>query len=293
MPGRLWKPLEERTCSKRQPKSSIKSARPPSDIEVLCAHVRQIEERRRRVTTALPFGLAEIDARLPVGGLRLGRCMRSPVAATARSTGRRLPSPSPLSRRGRARESPAVSRPVRSLRPRPRPGRPEIGPVIYLKVGDEKTVLDCFEKGLRHVGLGAVVAEVARFRCPHRGGRSNSPPKAREVSALRCVVGVARLRRPISDNRQPRRGGGSPPCPRRRCPCRAWGVRGGSSSSSAARRARARISNWRRAMTRVMPVFLPSHQYFQWGATKIGIRTSCRSTSASTSGARLSTLRGR
>lgn len=72
MPGRLWKPLEERTCSKRQPKSSIKYARPPSDIKVLRAQVRQIEERRRRVTTALPFGLAEIDARLPVGGLALG-----------------------------------------------------------------------------------------------------------------------------------------------------------------------------------------------------------------------------
>src|SRR5580704_11100845 len=45
--GTLWKPLEERTCSKRQTKSSssIKSARPPSDIEVLRAQVRQIEER--------------------------------------------------------------------------------------------------------------------------------------------------------------------------------------------------------------------------------------------------------
>ena len=53
-------------------KSSIKSARPPSDIEVLRAQVRQIEERRRRVTTALPFGIAETDARLPAGGLALG-----------------------------------------------------------------------------------------------------------------------------------------------------------------------------------------------------------------------------
>jgi hypothetical protein len=44
------------------------SARPPSHFEVLRAQVRQIEERRRRVTTALPFGLAEIDARLPAGG---------------------------------------------------------------------------------------------------------------------------------------------------------------------------------------------------------------------------------
>ena len=44
----------------------------PSDIEVLRAQVRQIEERRRRLTTGLQFGLAEIDARLPAGGLTLG-----------------------------------------------------------------------------------------------------------------------------------------------------------------------------------------------------------------------------
>jgi hypothetical protein len=35
--------------------------------------------------------------------------------------------------------------------------------VIYLEGGDEKTVLACFEEGLRHGGLGAVVAEIARL----------------------------------------------------------------------------------------------------------------------------------
>jgi protein ImuA len=35
--------------------------------------------------------------------------------------------------------------------------------VIYIEAGDEKTVLICFEEGLRHSGLGAVVAEVARL----------------------------------------------------------------------------------------------------------------------------------
>ena len=49
------------------------SPRGPHRSSKSCApQVRQIEERRRRVTTALPFGLAEIDARLPVGGLALG-----------------------------------------------------------------------------------------------------------------------------------------------------------------------------------------------------------------------------
>src|SRR3984893_17491698 len=35
--------------------------------------------------------------------------------------------------------------------------------VIYVEAGDEKAVLICFEEGLRHRGLGAVVAEVARL----------------------------------------------------------------------------------------------------------------------------------
>jgi hypothetical protein len=35
--------------------------------------------------------------------------------------------------------------------------------VIYVEAGDEKSVLICFEEGLRLGGLGAVVAEVARL----------------------------------------------------------------------------------------------------------------------------------
>jgi hypothetical protein len=61
----------ERTCLDLTRENRV-SARPPLDIEVPRAQIRQIEERRQRVTTALPFGLAEIDARLPGGGLALG-----------------------------------------------------------------------------------------------------------------------------------------------------------------------------------------------------------------------------
>ncbi len=35
--------------------------------------------------------------------------------------------------------------------------------VIYVEAGDETSVLVCFEEGLRHGGLGAVVADVARL----------------------------------------------------------------------------------------------------------------------------------
>jgi protein ImuA len=37
------------------------------------------------------------------------------------------------------------------------------GRVIYVETGDDKALLACFEEGLRHGGLGAVVAEVARL----------------------------------------------------------------------------------------------------------------------------------
>ena len=35
--------------------------------------------------------------------------------------------------------------------------------MIYVEAGEEKSVLARFEEGLRHAGLGAVVAEVSRL----------------------------------------------------------------------------------------------------------------------------------
>lgn len=46
--------------------------RPPSALESLRTRVRQIEGRHRRTATALPFGLAALDSRLPGGGLPCG-----------------------------------------------------------------------------------------------------------------------------------------------------------------------------------------------------------------------------
>ena len=46
--------------------------RPTSAIESLRVQVRQIEGRRRRATTVLPFEIAAVDSRLPGGGLLVG-----------------------------------------------------------------------------------------------------------------------------------------------------------------------------------------------------------------------------
>jgi protein ImuA len=73
--------------------------------------------------------------------------------------------------------------------------------VIYVEAGDEKSVLICFEEGLRHGGLGAVVAEVARLSMT--ASRRLQLPKARAPSASPSAAGGGRQRRQISASRRP------------------------------------------------------------------------------------------
>jgi protein ImuA len=42
-----------------------------SAVESLRAHIEKIEGRSRRLRSVLPFGFAEVDSRLPGGGLAL------------------------------------------------------------------------------------------------------------------------------------------------------------------------------------------------------------------------------
>lgn len=46
--------------------------RPEPAIESLRAQIEKIEGRGRRVKSVLPFGITEVDLRLPGGGLTLG-----------------------------------------------------------------------------------------------------------------------------------------------------------------------------------------------------------------------------
>ena len=109
--------------------------------------------------------------------------MRSPVAATARSTGRRPPSSSPASRRGREGKSCGVSTGPIFFTPALAPADLKSDPSLYLKGGDEKMVLDCFEEGLRHVGLG-------RGRC---GGRAPSDARIAAAAAGLAAEGTRGL----------------------------------------------------------------------------------------------------
>lgn len=130
-------------------------------------HLRQRIQRLVGAPThgrvVLPFGIEVLDRVLPGGGLALGAlhevagggngAIDGAAAAlftagiAARTKGKVLWCVTRLDL-----FAPALAQ-VGLL-----PGR-----VIYVEAGDDKALLACFEEGLRHGGLGAVVAEVARL----------------------------------------------------------------------------------------------------------------------------------
>jgi protein ImuA len=132
-------------------------------VSALQERVRSLEGARNHERSVLPFGVREIDGRLPGGGLALGAlhevagggngAIDGAAAAlfaagiAARTSGKVLWC---VSRQDLF--APAIAQAGLS------PDR-----VIYVEAGDDKSVLACFEEGLRHVGPGAVVAEIARL----------------------------------------------------------------------------------------------------------------------------------
>ncbi|TAL80939.1 MAG: damage-inducible protein [Beijerinckiaceae bacterium] len=125
--------------------------------------VRQIEGRHRRATMVLPFGVAAVDSRLPGGGLPCGALHEVAGGGNGAIDG----AAAALFTAGIATRTCGK---VLWCLTRPDLFAPALAQaglksdrVIYLEGGDEKTVLACFEEGLRHGGLGAVVAEVARL----------------------------------------------------------------------------------------------------------------------------------
>ncbi len=140
-------------------------ARPPAHLAVatLRERIRRFEGGAARARAVLPFGVAAIDGRLPGGGLALG-CLHEMAGGgngavdgaaaalfaagiAARTTGKVLWC---VTRQDLF--APALAQAgLRADR------------VIHAEAGDEKDLLACFEEGLRHGGLGAVVAEVSRL----------------------------------------------------------------------------------------------------------------------------------
>jgi protein ImuA len=132
----------------------------------LRTQIRRIEGRHRRVTSVLPFGVAALDSRLPGGGLVRGALHEvagggngaiDGAAAALFTAG--------IAARAGGKILWCISRPDLFAPALAQAGlKPDR--VIYLEGGDDKTVLGCFEEGLRHGGLGAVIAEVGKLPMP-------------------------------------------------------------------------------------------------------------------------------
>ena len=138
-------------------------ARPHLAVTDLRARIARIESAARVAHAVLPFGEAAIDAALPGGGLALGALHEvagggsgavdgAAAAMFAAGIVARLP----------GRVLWCVTRPDLFA---PAIDQAGLHPdrVIYVEAGDEKTVLACFEEGLRHGGLAGVIAELARL----------------------------------------------------------------------------------------------------------------------------------
>ena len=137
--------------------------RPEPAIESLRAQIEKIEGRGQRVKAVLPFGITDIDSRLPGGGLTLGALHEiagggngavDGAAAALFAAG--------IAARTRGKVMWVITRPDLFA---PALAQAGLAPdrVIYVEAGNDKTVLACIEEGLHHGGLGAVVGEVARL----------------------------------------------------------------------------------------------------------------------------------
>lgn len=135
----------------------------PATIEALRDCIQRLEGPTARERSVLPFGIAEIDRRLPGGGLVLGALHEiagaghgviDAAAAALFSAG--------IAARTDGQVLWCVKR-QDLFAPAIEQAGLAADRVIYAETNDDNEVLSCFEEGLRHGGLGAVVAEMARL----------------------------------------------------------------------------------------------------------------------------------
>lgn len=137
--------------------------RPKIAFADLRAEIERIEARGRAPKGVLPFGVGVLDTHLPTGGLILGALHEVAGGGQGAIDG----AASALFAAGIAArtQGQVLWCVTRTDLFAPSLAQAGLGPnrIIFVEAGDEKTVLACFEEGLRHGGLGAVVGEVARL----------------------------------------------------------------------------------------------------------------------------------
>jgi len=132
-------------------------------VDALRAEIARIETGARGARAVLPFDLAELDTRLPGGGLALGALHEVAGGGNGAVDGAASALfAAGIAARTRGKVLWCVTRTDLFA-----PSLHQVGlspdRVIYFEAGDEKAVLAACEEGLRHGGFGAVVGEVARL----------------------------------------------------------------------------------------------------------------------------------
>ncbi|MBX9462829.1 MAG: ImuA family protein [Aquamicrobium sp.] len=132
-------------------------------IAQLQERIAHLEGGAGRMREVLPFGLADIDRRLPGGGLALGALHEIAGGGNGAVDG----AASALFVAGIAARTRGKVLWIVTRADLFAPAIAQAGlvpdRVIHVEAGDEKALLACFEEGLRHGGLGAVVAETAHL----------------------------------------------------------------------------------------------------------------------------------
>jgi protein ImuA len=133
----------------------------PPMLEGLRERIRRLEGAAARRRLVLPFGIKAIDRHLPGGGLALGALHEVAGGGNGAIDGAAAALfVAGVAARTRGKVLWCV---IRQDLFAPALAQAGLLPdrVIYVEAGE--SVLICFEEGLRHGGLGAVVAEVARL----------------------------------------------------------------------------------------------------------------------------------
>jgi protein ImuA len=138
-----------------------RGARP--HVAALRARIAEIEGAERKAREVLPFGIDAIDAKLPGGGLALGALHEVAGGAQGVTDGA---APALFAAGILARVNGSIlwcMTQADLFAPAIAQAGLDPDRIIYVEARDEAAILSCFEEGLRHGGLGGVVAEVARL----------------------------------------------------------------------------------------------------------------------------------
>lgn len=132
-------------------------------IADLRERIGRLETNSTHAHKALPFGVPAIDGRLPAGGLALGGLHEVAGGSNGAVDGAAAALfAAGIAARTGGKVLWCMARTDLFAPALAQAGLPP-GRVIHVETGDEQDLLGCFEEGLRHGGVTAVVAEVARL----------------------------------------------------------------------------------------------------------------------------------